>query len=867
MRKLTLFLIGLVAITQLPQQVIAEDDDDTLFTLVLLQMVTQRNDNNAMQSLYPLLLSSLFKDDSRTDDKSMYYLLLGVGNDSSMQQWLPLILNNKKSGTNDKLLMMMFMQQSQIAGDTGMSSLFPLLLLNSDNDKTCTQGAQVCECEEDNSSMLLYIMMMNGSQMNQNNHNMGLYMMFNKNSCDGKIQGTSQSCECDEDDDVEGTDLMMYMMMFMMNPQPMSQNLPASPPQRSIDVKDVLKRQLFAGLGPEYSWMSQVNDVNTKDLARFQLYQQMGIPPNVMSLLSNGGKAASTDERFALIQWMSQSQGGSMNIETMSLMLGIDDAKQFYIHGMIEQGLVDPMTASLLLASMGNISKTKLKELLIMAATGQIDPQTFATIAQPYVPELPEGIFPGQDLYFIHLELLDINTCSLIEPIKRKSCGAQQFGAYITPEQCEVHPYCCYNPYFGEDVIKGEKVPWCYYNIFFVFHDQYKLRVRKADEFKGPQDCPGLFRYGLNLDPFIYYEAATALKKSDFIFGMSDGIGTFANENQNIAKMSKLIHLRNDVGFPGITQFHCRAIFGGCWDDQAGRYPAQYKIPQCYTELKIEGSSDLNLYDPELFKPKVPAKFMAQAGECDTNYFHISTLYYERRACSYTVDMIKYGTEFSPLNEPTREDCLFRLGCCYEDNPEVVAKYQFMPRCYHRTRGEKIELLEDKLFDYQAVVDQFDNNVKFNPIANSFDHTQTVVNDDQGSIICGKNKIMQFIANTVGFNKGFQASTTTAPANCAKSDDNVGNCIWSTRPAAYAFGEEDQTNEYTDDQCLYVLTQYQGQVFDLSRSILRKNDGTNLTPEQGFWSLFSVFSKQAITDKLKDDNIPSELQSLMTDLF
>merc|ERR1712147_470301 len=162
-----------------------------------------------------------------------------------------------------------------------------------------------------------------------------------------------------------------------------------------------------------------------------------------MSILANGGKEQTTDEKFALIQWM--AQGSQMSIETMSLMLGIEDAKQFYIHSMIEDGNVDPMTASLLLASPGNTSKEKMKEMLIMAATGQIDPSSFATIAKPYVPQLPAGTYPGQELYFIHLEMMDLNTCALIEPVKRKGCGKN-----FTAEQCEVHPYCCYNPYFGK---------------------------------------------------------------------------------------------------------------------------------------------------------------------------------------------------------------------------------------------------------------------------------------------------------------------------------------------------------------------------------------------------------------------------------
>lgn len=525
-------------------------------------------------------------------------------------------------------------------------------------------------------------MLLNGSNFGPGQqYSNFMFLMFDDKTCDGKKSTDSTACTCGKSDTITGgIDPITYIMMMQMNPT-VKQQLPVAPPQRAIDVGDLLKKQLFANLGPEYAWMANVaSDNSASDLMKFQLYQQIGIPPNVMSVLSSGG-AKSNDEKFALIQWM--AKGSQLSIETMSLMLGIEDSKQFYIHSMIEQGQVDPMTASLLLASQGGVKQSKIKELLIQAATGQIDPNTFATLGKPYVPELPQGIFPGQDLYFIHLELLDINTCSLIEPHMRKPCGSN-YGQYITADQCEVHPYCCYNPYFGKEATKGT-VPWCYYNIFFVFHDQYRVSVMEADKFKGPQDCPGLFRYGLNLDPLLYWQAANTIDTTTF--------KALATAN---TKLTKLIHYRSDKGFPGITEFHCRAVLGFCWDANAGQYPAQYTIPQCYEEKAVTiGTKTLEAYKPELFKPVVPKEFRAMAGECDTNYFHISTLYYERRACTYSIDMIKYGSEFSPLEEPSRADCLFRLGCCYEDNDQVMQKYSFLPRCYHRVKQETARTVLD----------------------------------------------------------------------------------------------------------------------------------------------------------------------------
>merc|ERR1711981_1363170 len=812
------------------------DQDDTVFTLVLLQMIQQRQDPNAIQSLYPLLLSNLMGDSSNKDMTKFYYLLLGAGNDSNMQQWLPLILNNKNKATDDKLLMLIFMQQNQVVGGTDMNNMFPLLLLNANDDKYCRSGADKCMCKTDNSEMLLYIMLLNGNSVGPGSvYNNFMFMMFDDNKCDGK-KADGSSCTCSTSDKIEGgIDAVTYMMLMQMNPVAKKQ-LPAAPPQRSIDVRDLLKQQMFTNLGPEYAWMANVNDAEASDLVKFQLYQQMGIPPNVMSLLSNKGKAETNDEKFALIQWMSQGNQ-DLNIETMSMMLGIEDSKQFYIHSMIEQGNVDPMTASMLLASAGQIDKAKMKEMLILASTGQIDPETFATIAKPYVPQLPAGIYPGQDLYFIHLEMLDLNTCAMIEPQKRRACGSN-FGTYITAEQCEVHPYCCYNPYFG----KTKDVPWCYYNIFFVFHDQYKLRVREADKFKGPQDCPPLFRYGLNLDPFMYYKAVNDLNFANTAFGSESSIKSAATTANT--KLGKLIHYRRDVGFAGITEFHCRAISGACWDAQAAQYSATYNIPQCYEEQKIElTGTTLQLYDPKLFKPVVPKQFQAVEGECDTNYFHISTLYYKRRACTYSIDMIKYGHEFNPLNEPSRQDCLFRLGCCYEDNDEVMQQYPFMPRCYHRVKNE---IIDTRLHDMKIVykTDAW--------------HTKTTTAAYKGERVCGddttNNKINEYITS-LGLNAatvvGAYTTGTGSVAGQEHFTDKHAKVVSGKLVLADALRAGDVSTYPNNRLCLY-----------------KRNDWYTKVTAATFWQAYDVFDKQyVIKTQVPEGNIPESLRGLMQDLF
>lgn len=823
--------LGALALSQLPTQSEAiefagDDNGDSMFPLVLLQMITQRDNQYAMQSLYPLLLSSIMGNDAG-NDKAMYYLLLGAGTDSNMQQWLPLILNNGQKSISDKLLMMIFMQQAQVGGGTDMNAMFPLLLLNGNDNKYCQIAQDKCVCKDDNSEMLLYIMLLNGNQFGADNqYSNFMFMMFDNDSCEGQTTAGNE-CRCTTDDEIEGgIDAVTYLMMMQMNPV-VKQQLPESPPQRAIDIKDLLKKQLFANLGPEYQWMQNAQSADTSELVKFQLYQQMGIPPNVMSILANGGAEKTTDEKFALIQWM--AEGSEMSIETMSLMLGIEDAKQFYIHSMIEDGNVDPMTASLLLASQGNTSKDKMKEMLIMAATGQIDPSSFATIAKPYVPELPAGTYPGQELYFIHLEMMDLNTCALIEPTKRKPCG-KNFGAYVTADQCEVHPYCCYNPYFGtaemsQDEIK--EVPWCYYNIFFVFHDQYKLRIKEADQFKGPQDCPGLFRYGLNLDPFMYYTAVNDLNLQAKAYGGSNYVRQVSSENVSTQKLAKLIHLRQDVGFPGITEFHCRAIMGACWDSNAAQYPAQYGIPQCYEEASVtDGSKTLNLYDPQLFKPVVPAQFRGAEGECDTNYFHVSTLYYERRACTYDIEMIKYGTDYSPLAEPTREDCLFRLGCCYEDNEEVMAKYPFMPRCYQRIKDDS---LETRVFQ-----------------------TKPLLVD--GKQVCGAD-VDAFIKSTLDPTTAnpngsiYQAIKDYKLKYLAPMDDSTDAKIYEELPASEVMTKE--------GACMWMNTN-------------TRHDASTCVNQDDcqFWKVFDLFNKDTAKDYYKKyDGIPVELQNMVNDLF
>jgi len=794
--------------------------DDTIETLVLLQMIQQRDNGAAQQSLFPLLLTSLMgKDDddvdSSADQNKLFMLLLGAGgNNAELQQWLPLILTNDKNDKDDKLLMMLFMQQNQVTGNTDSSSLFPLLLLNGNDDKFCeiktifdgTETDDKCFCEKDNSQILLYMMMFSPSSQNPMSNFM--FMLFNDDTCKGSSQYDNSACECTKTEKIEGgIDLITYMMLMQMNPV-VQNNLPQAPPQRAIDARQLIKSQLFQNLGPEYAWMANVGDADIGDLVKFQLYKQMGIPPSVMGLLSQGG-AQNEEEKFALVQYMAQFS--DMNIETTSLMLGIEDSKQFFVHRMIEQGQVDPLTASMLLASTGDVDKAKMKEMLVLAATGQVDPETFATIAKPYVPELPQGVYPGMDLYFIHLELLGVSTCGLIKPDDRKACGSN-FGSYITAEQCEVQPYCCYNPYFGE----VNNVPWCYYNVFFVFHDQYKLRVREADKFKGPADCPGLFRYGLNLDPFLYKKAISELEMDTAGYGNYQV--AYSDATIGNTKLAKLIHMRRDLAYEGVSEFHCRAILGGCWDDK--KYPLEYGIPQCFVEERIffanedPNQNTLNLYDPKLFRPVVPEKYRSDIGECDTNYFKISTLYYERRACSYDAEMLKFGREFDPLSEPTREDCLFRLGCCYEEDEQVLSEYSFLPRCYKRTKDED---LDRRLYRMEYF-------------------------REDGEKICGTADITRVLINDL-----FSSLSISGGSELFTSFNDEERNKFVKYDASEFQLEEGVTGEI----CLFKAKDN----FEFPKS------------KEEFWTIFDVFPREYLIDQLDVEKIPLELREMALDLF
>ena len=83
-----------------------------------------------------------------------------------------------------------------------------------------------------------------------------------------------------------------------------------------------------------------------------------------------------------------------------------------------------------------------------------------------------------------------------------------------------------------------------------VANPQYDLidrQLRKEEDkfntaFAPPAECPGLFRYGLQLDPIIYARSVT---------NMQTGLPGASVQD---SKLQALLNVREDCGFPGIPK-------------------------------------------------------------------------------------------------------------------------------------------------------------------------------------------------------------------------------------------------------------------------------------------------------------------------
>jgi len=192
--------------------------------------------------------------------------------------------------------------------------------------------------------------------------------------------------------------------------------------------------------------------------------------------------------------------------------------------------------------------------------------------------------------------------------------------------------------------------------------------------------------------------------------------------------------------------------------------------------------------------------------------------------------MIKYGTDYSPLAEPTREDCLFRLGCCYEDNEEVMAKYPFMPRCYQRVKNDR---LENRIFQSKPV-------------------------EIADVAVCGNAAITDFVSKTIS-PAGIVAPADLAPYMDFELQaivDNNGQLAHETMSVRDILAGVD-TRINSDDVCLYTQTTTRHNAQDC-------NDQDDCT----FWQIFDIFDKERAKEYYKKyDGIPLELQGMVNDLF
>lgn len=713
--------------------------------LLSWQILNNGNDLTTNQSINPLMMAQLFGDNSgvSNDDDLQKMLLMHSFSNPDMKNWLPLIMNSEKPMT-DKLLMMSFMRQQESTGLSANQEMLPLMLMNDSRGcKVDINGVQkTCTCEKSKSDTILKIMLMTGGGFMQNSAQSNLFfLLFNdSDECECKVDGSTEVSTCPETTGIDP--LLMYMMMN----SPMGNVTPTEFAPRSAGLNQLIMSQTM-GLNQDYQWIMNIdNAADRRELAKTQLLQMMNIPPAIINMLEKkrAGEAIKPADKFALLNYVT---GGvtDMPTEVTAMFINSKDAKRFYISAMLSTGQIPEVAGMLMMALEEGAPADEIKDVLVQVAAGQLNPEQFNIKGEPYVPELPVGVYPGQDLYFIHVHLLGdesnpgMDTCRMHDLNNRMPCQRKMYGGRgpLNAEQCESSPYCCWNPIQiteeqARSLTDGERgyddIPWCYYNIFFVHHDKYRMKVArpvqvsekfwskkynqdstdptlftvtddqgnvsapralnaveeqemKAEKrnldmhntaFANPAECPGLFKYGLKLSPLIYARA-NAMADGSFVDGA----------DVNSAAVNQLIHKRSDCGFPGIPKFQCVGIRGCCWDETP--YDRHLGIPQCYHKIPLIPESIFKIVDaPEDLRPS--------AGDCNSNFFKIPQLYFEREACNYGIDMYKYdgiAEGLTPLDMPSAEDCQLKLGCCWEDDLEVMQKYPWLPRCYKRQRDSR----------------------------------------------------------------------------------------------------------------------------------------------------------------------------------
>lgn len=432
----------------------------------------------------------------------------------------------------------------------------------------------------------------------------------------------------------------------------------------SDDIKNLLLNQMGGANPMILALLSKDKDSTqtTSEYIKQVMLSAIGVDASLAHILLNNGLDSSDANKVGMINYLAAT--GGISPEILPLLLKVDNGKEYYLQSLIGSGAVSPVVGLILLGKEAGISNADVMEVLINSMVSQDSDSYLSSLHTPYVPGLPAGIYPGSKLFFANFELLGVNTCALHDLRNRFECGYNG----ITATECETAPYCCYSPVFLSDdkvaevtenaISSASEVPWCYYNVFYVLHDSYYMEVQEAGSFAAPSECKPLFKYGLQIDSAMYA----------YLQAMSSN------------PLEKYQNARADCGFPGITEFHCVAVRGCCWDTTTANIIG---VSQCFKKTADSLKFDFSKL-PEAYKPP--------AGSCNINRRQIRVLYYKRKACHYNEHYFKWG--YNPLTIPNRMDCLARLGCCYEDNEAIVEQFPFVPRCYHREAADTAKPFE-----------------------------------------------------------------------------------------------------------------------------------------------------------------------------
>ena len=196
----------------------------------------------------------------------------------------------------------------------------------------------------------------------------------------------------------------------------------------------------------------------------------LGLPDGLIPLLLSQPDDLKAPDRIQLFNWL--NRGRQLSPSMVSLIMGTTDPanvdlRQLYIESIVDNSNVDQLMAKMIEYVFEGGRKEDLMDLMFQSRNGFITEDSF----EPDISILPKGIYPGQKLYYAHLETIRygesiteikrenvfLDTCLLVDPVNRYPCG-MQFGSDITPEQCSSIPYCCFNPIDDTRLVEDEEI-------------------------------------------------------------------------------------------------------------------------------------------------------------------------------------------------------------------------------------------------------------------------------------------------------------------------------------------------------------------------------------------------------------------------